>query len=213
MTKSNAVKASLASLPTVRVALDTLTADPINARTHGEKNLGAILGSLTQFGQVEALVVQKGTGRVIGGNGRLEAMRQMGWTHADVVEVDISDEKATALALALNRTGELAGWDFERLAEQTGVLKEAGFDLASIGWTEDDLSPIWAADWVPPAEEPLEDHQRSDPHEHAHSVRLTIEQREVFNKAAFKAREDSGDHEMTDGRALELICGDYLAGA
>ncbi len=73
-----------------RVPLDALHPDPANARQHGERNVDAICGSLARFGQVEPLVVHKPTGRVIGGNGRLTAMKALGWSHADVVELDIS---------------------------------------------------------------------------------------------------------------------------
>ncbi|MBA2557275.1 MAG: hypothetical protein H0V12_08040 [Chloroflexi bacterium] len=38
----------------------------------------AIAASLRRFEQVEPLVVQKATGRVIGGNGRLVAMKKLG---------------------------------------------------------------------------------------------------------------------------------------
>lgn len=69
-----------------RVALDAIHQDPANARQHGERNLDAIRASLARFGQVEPLVVHKATGRVIGGNGRVAAMRSLGWTEADVVE-------------------------------------------------------------------------------------------------------------------------------
>lgn len=92
----------LASI-TRRVALDSLHPDPANARKHDERNIAAISASLRQFGQVEPLVVQASTGKVIGGNGRLEAMRKDGATHADVVELDIDDTQATALGIALNR--------------------------------------------------------------------------------------------------------------
>jgi len=60
-----------------RVALDALIPDPANARTHGPENMDAITASLQRFGQAEPLVVHAGTGRVIGGNGRLAAMRKL----------------------------------------------------------------------------------------------------------------------------------------
>ena len=50
------------------------------------------------------LVVQSGTGRVIGGNGRLVAMKELGWTECDIVELDVDDLQATALGIALNST-------------------------------------------------------------------------------------------------------------
>ena len=82
-----------------RVPLDSLHQDPANARTHGNDNLEAIRASLQRFGQAEPLVVHK-TGRVIGGNGRLAAMKALGWTECDVVELDIDD-----LALSGNSAG------------------------------------------------------------------------------------------------------------
>ena len=91
-----------------RVPLDSLHLDPANARLHGEENLDAIAASLARFKQTEPLVVHKPTGRVIGGNGRLVAMKRLGWTHCDVVELDVDGTTATALGIALNRTAELA---------------------------------------------------------------------------------------------------------
>ena len=117
-----------------RRTLAELTLDPRNARSHGEANMAAIVSSLQRFGQAEPLVVQAGTGRVIGGNGRLVAMRQMGWNEADVVEVQLSDEEAKALGIALNRTAELAEWDERTLADLLVELRDdealggTGFD-------------------------------------------------------------------------------------
>ena len=202
--------------PMLTVPLDSLVADDRNARTHGDKNMAAIAGSLAQFGQVEPLVVSARDRRVLGGNGRLEAMRGLGWTEAKIVEVTLSDEEERALALALNRTSELAGWDVDCLAEQTEMLADSGFDLGTIGWGEDELSRLWASDWQPEggttAEEEAASSERDEVNQRSHSIRLTLEQREVFNRAAFKVRETTGDQEMTDGRALELIAADYLAG-
>ncbi|MCI0657681.1 MAG: ParB N-terminal domain-containing protein, partial [Acidobacteria bacterium] len=56
----------------------------------GDANLEAIAGSLARFGQAEPLVVQRGTNRVIAGNGRLVAMKKLGWTECDVVELDLA---------------------------------------------------------------------------------------------------------------------------
>uniref|UniRef100_A0A6M3J8B8 ParB-like N-terminal domain-containing protein n=1 Tax=viral metagenome TaxID=1070528 RepID=A0A6M3J8B8_9ZZZZ len=132
------------SLEIREVPIEDLEADPDNARSHGERNLDAIGASLARFGQVEPLVVRRvGRGpafRVVGGNGRLEALRRLGATTARVVEVSLGDAEAAALALALNRTAELAGWDDSALttrldalvAEGDGLALATGFDLAEI---------------------------------------------------------------------------------
>ena len=50
-------------------------------------------------------------------------MRKLGWVECDVVEVDVDDLEATALGIALNRTGELAEWDEKTLASLLDSLK------------------------------------------------------------------------------------------
>jgi DNA modification methylase len=133
------------SLTIRRVALSGLHPDPANVRSHDERNLDAIAASLRQFGQAEPLVVQRETGRVIGGNGRLTAMKALGWTEADVVELEMDDTQATALAIALNRTGELASWDMPALSQLlesfkgTELFDALGFDEKEYGEILDEV--------------------------------------------------------------------------
>ncbi len=121
-----------------RVALDSLHLDPANARSHNDRNLDAIKASLTRFGQAEPLIVQAGTSRVIGGNGRVAAMRALGWTECDIVELPIENIEATALGIALNRTAELAEWNDSALGELLTTLRTedallgVGFDNTEI---------------------------------------------------------------------------------
>jgi DNA modification methylase len=116
------------------VRISDLVSDPNNARKHDEKNLEAIKGSLTQFGQRKPIVVQGNV--VIAGNGTLEAAKRLGWDEIDIVQVpqDWSADQAKAFALADNRTAELASWDEMVLAAQVIELKEAGFEVADFGF-------------------------------------------------------------------------------
>lgn len=124
-----------------RVRLDSLVPDPANARTHNEKNVDAIRASLARFGQAEPLIVQARSGRVIGGHGRIEAMKALGWTSCDVVELDLDDLQATSLAIALNRTGELAEWDLPTLARLLEGLQAADA-LDGVGFDAPDIQDI-----------------------------------------------------------------------
>jgi site-specific DNA-methyltransferase (adenine-specific) len=114
--------------------LTDLVSDPNNARKHDEKNLAAIKGSLTQFGQRKPIVIQGST--VIAGNGTLEAAKQLGWDEIQVVRVpeDWTKDQAKAFALADNRTAELATWNEQVLAAQVIELKEAGIEVAAFGF-------------------------------------------------------------------------------
>jgi DNA modification methylase len=126
-----------------RVATASLSFWPENARKHGPVNHEAIKQSLTAFGQAEPLIVQAGTNRVIGGNGRLAAMRELGWNECDVVFLDLDDAKAAALGVALNRTGELAEWNDETLAKILTEIDARG-ELATVGFDQDDLTELLA---------------------------------------------------------------------
>lgn len=124
----------------IKVAIADLIEDPKNARTHGERNLAAIRASLERFGQVEPLVVREGTNVVLGGNGRLSVMRALGWEQVTVVYFSGSDQEACALALALNRTAELADWDTDMLAGALVSLDDSA--LGDLGWTDVELSKL-----------------------------------------------------------------------
>ena len=134
------------TLTIVRKKISDLHADPANANRHPENNLRAIADSLHAFGQVEPLVVQKGTGKVIGGNGRLEVLRNSGAQEVDVVELDIDGTQATALAIALNRTAKTSEFDDETLASLLQSLPQecqiaAGFDQNELQEVLDRLTP------------------------------------------------------------------------
>lgn len=125
-----------------RVAIGDLHEDPANARKHGKKNVDAIRSSLKQFGQVEPLVVQKSSGKVIGGNGRLSVMRDEGWDFCDVVYVDVDNMSATALGIALNRSGELGEWDEEVLPRLLSDLRGQEFDVEALGWEDHEVQEM-----------------------------------------------------------------------
>jgi len=129
------------------VALADLRADPANPRTHDARNLAAIAASLREHGQVEPLLVQKATMMVIGGNGRAEAMRTLGWKQARVALLDVSDTEARKLSIALNRTGELAGWDEAVLARHLSDLSEldTAFDVDALGFSAAEMDALVAA--------------------------------------------------------------------
>jgi hypothetical protein len=129
-----------------RVRLEELHHDPANARKHGPRNLDNLVASLQEFGQVEPLVVQKGTGKVIGGNGRLTAMKSLGYTECDIVEFDGSQIQAAALGITLNRSAEHASWDNSALAETLRALQEEEFDLEAVGFTDDEVDAMFGAD-------------------------------------------------------------------
>jgi ParB-like chromosome segregation protein Spo0J len=111
-----------------------LVADPDNARTHDEKNIEAIRGSLLEFGQCKPIVVWGNI--VVAGNGTLEAAKRLGWTEIVITRVPSSwdSNRARAYSLADNRTGELADWDSWVLADHLIDLDSVGFSVEDWGF-------------------------------------------------------------------------------
>lgn len=124
------------------VDIDKLFFDPSNARVHDNKNIDAIKGSIAQFSQVEPLIVNRRNNVVIGGNGRLAAMKSMGIKRVHVNYVDVSDSQAAALSIALNRSGELAKWDNDVLTKSLLALRDEDFALEQIGFDDLDMKKI-----------------------------------------------------------------------
>lgn len=106
------------------IEIKDLVPDPTNPRRHDIRNRQAIRSSLETHGQVAPIVVQVGTNIIIAGNATTEAMKDIGYTHASVVMLDCDDKERKQLAVRLNRSAELAGWDSATLGEFLSDVKE-----------------------------------------------------------------------------------------
>ena len=128
------------SLRPLAIEITKLIPDQANARKHNDKNMDAIVASLSRFGQRSPIVVQRQGMIVRAGNGRLEAAKRLSWSHIAAVIVDESSVDATAFAIADNRTAELAEWDESVLAGLLDSLDPE--DLNVTGFSEKDLELI-----------------------------------------------------------------------
>ena len=196
-----------------RVPIDSVFEDPGNARKHGDRNLETISNSLRNFGQVESLVVQKSTGKVIGGNGRLRVMKDLGWNEVDIAEVDIGEAQSVSLGIALNRTAELAEWDDDILGPLLqGLLTEDEELLDAAGFDEDELAKMLdefdADEVLPPG---LADGDREPFRQMTFTVHDS--QHEVIEAALKTAKANGGGesvvNENSNGNALAFICGAF----
>lgn len=134
-------------LRTLAVPVVNLTADPENAR---RGDVEAVRRSLNVFGQRKPVVAKRTgidadgrpTGIVEAGNTTFAAACDLGWTHIAAVFVDDDATTARAFALADNRTGELATWDENQLAELLANLEAEEFDLTALGWSGAELGDL-----------------------------------------------------------------------
>lgn len=201
------------------VSIEDLLPDVNNPRRHPQENMDLIQRSLEKFGQVEPLVVQKKTKMVIGGNGRIQAMKKLQWKTCNVAIVDVTDVEARELSVILNRSGELSHFDEGALAASLQELQDGGADIYSVGWEPSDVDALLdgfsgkLGDSLEEASNvpfPEQDREYDGPPQ-AKSIRLTDEQREVFEQAVALMREKEGDA-ISEGQAVQLLAADYLAG-
>ena len=137
-------------LTNLAVPIDEVNLDPSNARSHDRRNLDSIVLSLREHGQRVPIVVQEQGATVRAGNGRVLAMRQMGWRHVGAVLVDEWDAGAGAYAIRDNRAAELAEWNLQALGAQLRYLDEHQVSLDDLGWQPHEYEPLMAAEWSPP---------------------------------------------------------------
>jgi ParB-like chromosome segregation protein Spo0J len=110
-----------------RVPIESIKMHPENPR---EGDVDLIAESLDENGMYRPLVVQTDTGHILVGNHTWLAMRQLGWTKADVVFVDVDDEEALRIVLADNKTGQAGGFNDEllgRILSNLSSVKGTGY--------------------------------------------------------------------------------------
>ena len=99
--------------------------------------------------------------------------------------------------------------NFELAAGLLGELNELDFDLDLTGFQDFERDPLLKAEWQPPEVDDLDSPEDSAA---AAPIALTKGQREIFELAAQKIKDESDDQNMSEGRAVELIAADYSAG-
>lgn len=125
---------------------------PRNPKAH---DLGAVHVSMDTFGFIDAITVNEVTGRIIGGHGRVDALQQRkaggqpapvgirvenGEWFVPALVVHVPVEQEEAAAIALNRAGELGGWDEAALASVLADLAAQNEELLNAtGFDADDL--------------------------------------------------------------------------
>ncbi len=122
-------------------------AAPYNPRTIEDHDLEALRRSLRYFGTVEPIVVNRRSGRIVGGHQRVKAALAEEIEALPVVYVDLDDPSEKQLNLALNRIhGE---WDMEKLEEVLRELETAGADLDLTGFTQLEIDELLRGDDEP----------------------------------------------------------------
>ncbi|HUT21644.1 MAG TPA: DNA methyltransferase [Anaerolineae bacterium] len=178
------------------VAVGQLVPMDDNPRQMSEGEMQKLMRSIKEFGFVEPLVVRRADKAVIGGHQRLAAAIALGLRNVPVVYVEVSEEQAKALNLALNKIqGE---WDLPKLGELLEELRDLpDLDETLSGFDKQEMDQILAD---------LERQQLPGPYEESFDVAAEMLQAQ---REAAPTRVNSGDTWQL-GRH-QLYCGDSLA--
>ena len=77
---------------------------------------------------------------IVGGEKRVRAATELGWTEIPYSSVDIPLQKEKALNLALNKIEDQ--WDEEKLAQIITDLTQSDFDISLTGFNEVEVSNL-----------------------------------------------------------------------
>ena len=128
--------------------VDRLVPYARNARTHSDEQVAQIAASIAEFGFTNPILVDSSAG-IIAGHGRLLAARKLGLAEVPVIVLDhLSETQKRAYILADNKLALNAGWDEEALRLELAELKDQDFELALLGFSEDELRDLL---WEEPA--------------------------------------------------------------
>jgi DNA modification methylase len=110
--------------------IDTLRLDPSNPRQHSKKQIRQIAESITVFGFIVPILIDR-DGKIIAGHGRVLAARMLDITEVPTLCLDhLTPAQTRAFMIADNRLTEIATWDDRLLAQQLKGLSLEGLDFS-----------------------------------------------------------------------------------
>ena len=141
--------------------INDLVADPRNARKRTAQSKALLQESIKSFGAARSIVIDE-SNTILAGNGTVEAAAAQGINRVRIIETDgdeiiavkrsgLSESEKIGLALADNRTADLAEWDAQML--QTLASEH---DIAP-WFSEDDINELLAKDDEFDPDDPTED--------------------------------------------------------
>jgi hypothetical protein len=192
-----------------------LTPDPENARQHNERNIGMLEDALKEVGAARSIVIDE-TGRILAGNGTVEAAAQAGITRVRVVKADgneiiavqrdgLTEDQKRRLALYDNRVAELADWNPD-------VLRQMQVDGVHFGglFTEKEFEQLVSVEDPDVGFSPGESSTKGL---RTFSIEVTPAQLEVIERAIARGKEEAmseGDGPNANGNVLTAILSEWL---
>src|ERR1035438_6627743 len=116
-----------------------------NSRTHADEQVAQVAASIREFGWTSPILVDA-EGTIIAGHARLLAARKLGMDQVPVIVLaHLTPAQRRALVIADNKLAMNAGWDETMLREEMSSLDADGFDLAVVGFSDEELVVLLAS--------------------------------------------------------------------
>ena len=126
-------------------SIDKLVPFARNPRTHSDTQIAQIAASIAEFGFNNPILVDTKAG-IIAGHGRLLAARKLQLKEVPVIILNhLTEQQKRAYIIADNQLALNAGWDEELLRIELAALQDEDFNVALIGFDDDELACLLAA--------------------------------------------------------------------
>lgn len=187
--------------------MSELIPDPENARKHDARNIKMIAESLSQHQQSTPLTVNRKTGYIEKGNGTYMAAKLLGWTTIAWVYSDRDRIESLAYGLADNRSSDSSTFDYSQAGKHLREIDAADFPMAAF-WTPEEAMPLMRQEFV---KAPISDETFDAGLQKGRAIsKISASERIAIDRAIAFVRSKS-KKSLTEGTALELICGEFMA--
>lgn len=130
------------------INIEDLKAYERNARTHSDEQIEQLCDSIREFGFTNPVLIDE-LGELIAGHGRTEAAKRLGMKSVPAIRLsNLSPEQIKALRIADNQLALNAGWDEELLRTELAELKDFDFNLAIVGFSDEELDLLLTSEEV-----------------------------------------------------------------
>ena len=125
----------------VKRKLSELQEAEYNPNEMNSRELTFLQNSIKKFGYIAPIIVNKRTGRIVGGHQRKKVLEQLGYDEIDVIEIDVPEEVEKQLNIALNNIkGHFNEFKLGELLEE--ISKNDSFDSWAVGFTPAELDKL-----------------------------------------------------------------------
>ena len=121
----------------IKLNINDITPYEKNAKIHTEAQIEQIKKSIQEFGMNDPIAVWGEKNTIVEGHGRLEALKQLGYTEVDCIRLDhLTDEERKAYTLAHNKINMNTGFDIDLLDEELDSIED--IDMSEFGFLDNE---------------------------------------------------------------------------